>query len=205
MNNRKQLPNKKNLTHYEIRAPISGLVVTKNIARGEVIKADTEIFMLVDVSTMYAELTVYPKDLSTLKIGQQVTIQAIDQDVTGEGAVSYISALINAQTRTAKARVVLDNENEQWRAGMFFNATIESKTIKVPVAVSAEAIQTLHDWSVVFGRYGHYFEARPVELGRSDGKMVEILSGLSAGEQYAAGNSFAVKAELGKAGASHDH
>ena len=58
---------------------------------------------------------------------------------------------------------------------------------------------------MVFGRYGDAFEARPVELGRRDSKYVEVLSGLNEGEQYAAGNSFVVKAELGKAGASHDH
>jgi cobalt-zinc-cadmium efflux system membrane fusion protein len=73
------------------------------------------------------------------------------------------------------------------------------------VAVSVAAIQTLRDWSVVFGRYDHYFEVRPLELGRNDGEMVEVLKGLTSGEQYASGNSFAIKAELGKAGASHDH
>ena len=75
----------------------------------------------------------------------------------------------------------------------------------MPVAVSVDAIQTLRDWSVVVGRYDSYFEIRPLELGRSDGEMVEVLKGLTAGEQYAGGNSFALKAELGKAGASHDH
>ena len=73
------------------------------------------------------------------------------------------------------------------------------------MAVAVSALQTLRDWTVVFGRYDQYFEARPLELGRSDGEMVEVLKGLSAGEQYAGGNSFALKAELGKAGASHDH
>jgi cobalt-zinc-cadmium efflux system membrane fusion protein len=77
--------------------------------------------------------------------------------------------------------------------------------ITVPVAVSADALQTLHDSTVVFGRYGEYFEARPLELGRSDGKMIEVLDGLQTGEQYAAGNSFAIKAELGKSGATHEH
>ena len=88
---------------------------------------------------------------------------------------------------------------------MFVNAELVTEEIQVPVAVSADAIQTLDDWTVVFGRYGEYLEARPLKLGRSDGKMVEVLKGLSAGEQYAAGNSFAIKAELGKSGASHDH
>ena len=49
------------------------------------------------------------------------------------------------------------------------------------------------------------FEVRPLELGRSDGQWVEVVKGLSAGERYAATNSFVLKAELGKSGATHDH
>ena len=82
---------------------------------------------------------------------------------------------------------------------------VEAAESEVAVAVSAEAIQGLRDWSVVFGRYGDAFEARPLKLGRSDGTMVEVLKGLTAGEKYAARNSFIIKADIGKAGASHDH
>jgi cobalt-zinc-cadmium efflux system membrane fusion protein len=88
---------------------------------------------------------------------------------------------------------------------MFVNAELATEEIQVPVAVSMDAIQAIRNWSVVFGRYGEFFEIRPLELGRSDGKMVEVLKGFSAGEQYAAGNSFILKAELGKDSASHDH
>jgi len=75
----------------------------------------------------------------------------------------------------------------------------------VPVAVSADAIQTYRDRKVVFGRFGEFFEARPVELGRSEGKRVEVVNGLAPGTAYAATNSFVLKADLGKAGASHEH
>lgn len=195
----------KNITRYKVRAPISGLVITETIARGQVIKEDGEIFTLVDISNMYANLTIYPKDLNAIKLGQEAIINATASDLEGKGVVSYISALIDEQTRTAMARVTLDNEDGYWRAGMFINIALITEEIEVPVAVSVDAVQTLYDWSVVFGRYGEYFEARPLEFGRSDGRMVEVLDGLSDGEQYAAGNSFAIKAELGKAGASHDH
>ncbi|MEK7843141.1 MAG: efflux transporter periplasmic adaptor subunit, partial [Pseudomonadota bacterium] len=116
-----------------------------------------------------------------------------------------IGALVGTQTRTAKARVIVDNKEGHWRPGMFLNVELVAEEVEVPVAVSVDAIQKLHDWSVVFGRYGKYFEARPLELGRSDGRMVEVLKGFTAGEQYAAGNSFAIKADLGKAGATHVH
>ena len=88
---------------------------------------------------------------------------------------------------------------------MFVNAEMATEEVIVPVAVAVDALQTVRGWTAVFGRYGDYFEARPLELGRGDGQMVEVLKGLSAGEKYAAGNSFAIKAELGKSGASHDH
>ena len=140
-----------------------------------------------------------------IKVGQKATVKATAFDVEGEGAITYITTLIGGQTRTATARVELDNKTDKWRPGMFVNAELVAEEIPVPVAVSPDALQTIRDWTVVFGRYSQYFEARPLELGLSDGRMIEVLKGLSAGERYAAGNSFAIKAELGKSGASHDH
>jgi RND family efflux transporter, MFP subunit len=193
------------LSRYEIQAPIPGLITAKAIAQGQTLKEDTAIFTIADVSTVWAQITVYAKDLDVLKIGQKAKVKATAIDVEGEGEISYISALVGAATRTATARIVLDNKDGRWRPGMFVTAELVAEEIQVPVAVSVDAIQTLNDWPVVFGRYGEHFEARPLKLGRSDGKMVEVLSGLSAGEQYATGNSFVIKSELGKAGASHDH
>lgn len=116
-----------------------------------------------------------------------------------------MTTLLDEQTRTAIARVQLDNRDEQWRPGMFVKADLQTEAVEVPVAVSLEAIQTLNDQSVVFGRYGEYFEMRPLKLGRSDSQMAEVVEGLFAGEDYATSNSFIIKSELGKAGAVHDH
>jgi cobalt-zinc-cadmium efflux system membrane fusion protein len=194
-----------NLARYEIRAPIPGLITARAVAQGQTIKEDASIFTIADISTVWAQISVYAKDLEVIKLGQRAKIRGTTVDVEGEGEISYISPLIGIPTRAATARVVLENEDGKWRPGMFFTAEVVIGETQAPVGVSTDAIQTLGDHSVVFGRYGEYFEARPLKLGRSDGKMVEVLSGLSAGEQYAAGNSFAIKAELGKAGASHDH
>ena len=196
---------KTTISRYEIRSPISGIIIAKAIALGEAVKEDREIYTVADVSTVWTAITVYPKDLNVVKEGQKVAVKATAYDVESEGTITYISTLIGGQTRTATARVELDNQAGKWRPGMFVNAELVAEEIQVPVAVSVAAIQTLRDWSVVFGRYDQYFEVRPLELGRNDGEMVEVLKGLTSGEQYASGNSFAIKAELGKAGASHDH
>jgi cobalt-zinc-cadmium efflux system membrane fusion protein len=193
------------LARYDIRAPISGLITAKAIAQGQTLKEDAAIFTIADVSEVWAQITIYAKDLDVVRIGETAIVRSTATEVEGKGVISYISALIGVQTRTATARVVLDNREGHWLPGMFVTAELVTEEIEVPVAVTADAIQTLNDHSVVFGRYGEYFEARPLKLGRSDGQMVEVLGELAAGEQYAAGNSFAIKAELGKAGTSHDH
>ena len=196
---------KSNFSHYEIRAPISGIIISKAIALGDSLKDDKEIYTVADISTIWTAVTVYPKDLNVVRVGQKVMVKATASDIEGEGMVTYISTLIGGQTRTATARVELDNKDGRWRPGMFINAELAAEEIEVPIAVSMSALQTVHDWPVVFGRYGDFFEIRPLELGRSDGVMVEVLKGLSVGEQYAAGNSFAIKADLDKAGATHVH
>lgn len=194
-----------NLARYEIRSPISGTVVEKHLSLGEAVKEDANIFIISDLSTVWAEMTIYAKDLNTVKLGQKATVKAAAFESQSSGAVFYIGSLVGEQTRVAKARVLLPNPKGTWRPGLPVNIELVSGAVKVPVAVSAEAIQTVRDWTVVFGRYGDNFEARPVELGRSNGKFTEVIKGLNAGEQYAAKNSFLIKADLGKSGASHDH
>ena len=193
------------LTRYEIRAPIEGTIVEKRISVGEAVKDDANIFTLADLSSVWAEMTLYAKDLGFVRGGQKVLVKSAQFDSSAEGVISYVGALVGEQTRAAKARVVLPNPKGVWRPGLPVNIELQAEEVEVPVAVTVEAIQTLRDWSVVFGRYENVFEARPLQLGRSDGKMVEVLKGLNAGENYAASNSFLIKADIGKSGASHDH
>lgn len=193
------------LTRYEIRAPIDGMVIEKHLALGEAVKEDTIIFTIADLSTVWAEMTIYPKDLDSVKVGQQATVRATALDVVATGRVSYVGSLVGEQTRSAKARVTLQNPERSWRPGFFVTVELVQDETEVPVAVPVDAIQTYRDWKVVFGRFGEFFEARPVELGRSDGRWVEIVNGIPPGTKYAATNSFVLKADLGKGGASHDH
>lgn len=193
------------LTRYEIRAPIGGVVIEKHLVLGEAVKEDASIFTIADLSTVWAEMTVYPNDLDSVKTGQKVTVRATALNAEAEGRVSYVGSLVGEQTRSAKARVTLQNPDRSWRPGLFVTVDVVQDETEVPVAVLVDAVQSFRDWKVVFARYGEAFEARPVELGRSDGKWVEVVKGLPRGTPYAAANSFVLKADLGKAGASHDH
>tara|TARA_R110000822_G_scaffold169727_1_gene309657 strand:+ start:3883 stop:5466 length:1584 start_codon:yes stop_codon:yes gene_type:complete len=193
------------LTEFGIISPIDGVITEKKISVGEIVNEASSVFTVSDLSSVWIETTVSAKDLGAIAEGQRALVSASAFSATAEGHISYISALVGAQSRSAVARIVLDNADGIWRPGLLATVDIVTDETTVPVAVSTDAVQTIRDWSVVFGRFGSFFEARPVELGRTDGRFIEVLSGLKPGDQYAQDNSFLVKAELGKAGASHDH
>jgi membrane fusion protein, heavy metal efflux system len=175
------------------------------VATGQVLALTQMMFEIADLNTLWAEMNIPIKDLGLVKRGQKVTVRATYFDQKVEGEITYIAPIVDLQSRTAIARVKIPNLNQHWLVDLPVNIDLVADEVAVPLAVSLEAIQTLQYGDVVFGRYGDAFEARPVQLGRRDSKNVEVLAGLYKGEQYAAGNSFVVKAELGKAGASHDH
>lgn len=193
------------LSRYELRSPIDGVVTEKRLSLGEAVREDSAVFTVSDLSSVWVEAPVAPQDLGSITKGLPVVVKANAFDAQASARISYVSALVGEQTRNALARVVLPNPKGLWRPGLPVSVEVLVEETQVAVSVAADAVQDLRDWKVVFGRYGTALEARPLELGRSDGKRVEVREGLKAGERYAQTNSFVVKAELGKSGASHDH
>ncbi|MDO8299844.1 efflux RND transporter periplasmic adaptor subunit [Lacisediminimonas sp.] len=193
------------LSRYELRAPFDGMVVEKHITLGEAVKEDANVFTISDLSMVWAEITVPAKDLNTVRVGERATINATTMDSKATGTISYVGALLGEQTRTAKARVTLPNPQMAWRPGLFVNVELVSSEADVPVTVSMDAIQSVKDKPTVFVRVAGGFFPQPVVTGRTNGKQVEIIKGLSAGIQYAAAGSFVIKSELGKGSATHQH
>jgi len=193
------------LTRYEIRAPIDGVVTDKKISVGEVLKEDAPIFQIADLSSVWVELSVPARELNRLKVGDAAVVKASAYEALAEARLAYVGALVGEQSRQAMARLVLPNPKGWWRPGLPVSVALSTDEVEVPVAVAVDALQSLGEATVVFGRAGEQFEARPLVLGRSDGRHAEVLKGLAAGERYATRNSFLIKAEIGKAGAGHEH
>jgi len=145
------------------------------------------------------------RELQRVRVGDKVLVRSGAFDATAEGKVAYVGSLIGQQTRTAPARVTLANPQGAWRPGLFVTVELLAEEAQVPVAVASSAIQTLDDRTVVFMKVQGGFVPQPVQIGRSDGKRVEIVSGLQAGASYAAAGSFVVKSEQGKGSATHSH
>ena len=186
------------LNRFEIRAPFDGTIVEKHLALGESVKEDASIFTVADLRTVWAEFAVSPKDLETVRVGQKVVVSSSAFESKGEGTISYVGALLGEQTRTARARVTLANPKGAWRPGLFVTVAVLGDSQAAQLVVSADALQTVDNKPIVFKAVPGGFAVMPVKVGRSDGRHVEVLQGLEAGDKVASSNTFVLKADLGK-------
>ena len=193
------------LTAYDLKSPIGGTIIDRQISLGEYASEQKPSFVVADLSTVWVDLSIYRQDLKRVRVGDEVLIDPDDGGGEIGGSVSYLAPIGASDTQTALARVVLSNVDGRLRPGLFVTARLVLASRKASVAVRASAIQTLDNKTVVFVREGHdTLEARPVEIGASDARFVEIRAGISSGEKYVAENSFVVKAEMGKGEVEHD-
>ncbi|MBP0595565.1 efflux RND transporter periplasmic adaptor subunit [Paraburkholderia sp. LEh10] len=192
------------LNRYELRAPFAATIVEKHATAGEAVAADASMFTLSDLSTVWAEMAVSAQHLNAVRVGREATVKATAFDSSSSGRIAYVGALLGEQTRSAPARVVLPNPDGVWRPGMFVNVSVDAGRQSVPVAVSQDALEEIDGTPAVFVQSPKGFVAQSVKTGRRDPRVVEIVSGLQAGQQYVAASSFVLKAELGKASAEEE-
>lgn len=192
------------LLAYPVKAPIGGIILQRNTNIGDVV-GDQPMFIIANLSDVWAELFIFPRDMARIKAGQMVHIQSTDGSVKADAKLHSLLPVAEASSQTVVGRAVIDNPNLQWRSGMTVRGSVVVAEKEVPVAVATGAIQRQEGATVVFVREGTTYEARKVELGLSDPEWTEIKSGLKSGETYVAKNSFVVKADIGKASAEHEH
>lgn len=195
--------NNENYRFYELKSPIKGRIIARDLIVGQIVSTDREVFSIADLSRVWVEIAVSPADLAFAKDGQDVRIQSGVKTATAK--VIAVNPSIDAETRTAKVVAELANEASDWRLGDFVNAQLLSGKLEVNLMVPRDAIQTIKGAKAVFVNEGGGFRMRPVTTGREDTNNVEILSGLEFGETIATKNTFTIKAELGKAEAEHEH
>lgn len=193
------------LATIEVKAPIAGVIVDRGGFAGETVADGATLYLIADLSDVWIDLNVPKRDHGRTKVGQAVVIEAEDGGAAAQGTIAWIAPTGSAEAQTLTARVVLPNPDHRWHAGLFVKADVALAEATVPVAVRESALQTLFAFTVVFSQHGDLYQARPLELGRRGGGYVEVLKGLAAGEAYVVENSFLIKADIGKSGASHDH
>ncbi len=188
---------------YPVTSPIAGVVLARNTNVGDV-AGETPLFTVADVSDVWAEFHVFPRDIDKIVGGQKVRVTSFEGQHTGEATIAVVLPLAESSSQTVIARVTLPNPQGLWRSGMTVRGDAVINEKEVPLAVKTSAVQRMEGKTVVFVQTGDRFTMRPIKAGAGDNQWTEVLEGLQPGETYVSGNSFIIKADIGKAGAEHE-
>ncbi len=191
------------LSRFQITAPIAGVITERSIHPGEQTDGQT-LFTIMDTSSVWAELAIFPQDRARVIETAPARVSTTDEILEQQGFISRIDNSTQPN-QSLLARVVLDNPNEKWVPGMFVKGEIQVAAHTVPLAVKRTGLQAFRDFTVVFAQIGDEYEVRMLDLGRQDSEWVEVLGGIEAGTRYVTTNSYILKADIEKSGASHDH
>jgi len=196
-----QIESNESLKRYTLKSPLTGMITTRNGNPGEL--AQEQVLLTVaNYDRIWVEFRIFPSQAQQISVGQLVT--ASSNLLKSESVIKHLLPNNTGQPFML-ARVPLDNTNGQWSPGMLLEGKVVIKQIQVPLVVDNRALQSIQGREVVFIQVENRYEARPLELGLSDGKFTEVIEGLHLGEQYVVENSYLIKADLEKSGASHDH
>lgn len=182
-----------------LTAPIAGTVVEQQARAGEQTQGKT-LMRIIDKQKIWVDLAIFPEHQQRIKQGNPISIRYANGLYTG--TIEQIGIeLDDGQALSALAQI-----NEAGLPpGALVEAAIEINQYKVPLAVKRSGLQSFRDFTVVYAQVGNEYEVRMLELGRIAGDWVEVLEGLETGTRYVTENSFVIKADIEKSGASHDH
>lgn len=198
-----KVQNRQTLQSYIIKSPADGVVTERLIAQGQ-LALDQTLLTIINLEQVWVELSAFPENIEKLQIGQNGDIYDLHQHLITSGKVSYIAPMMTGG-HIARARVVINNRDGHWRPGMHVKADVKTAELTNQLRIKQTAIQSLEDENVVFVKTANRFEARHVTLGEANREWVSVIEGLNAGEVYVTENSYILKADILKNGASHAH
>ncbi len=185
-------------SHAILRAPFDGVITKYDVAQGEVVEPEQELFTVTDLSQVWVLADIYEKDITKVRAGTDavVRVDAYPERVFN-GRVTYVADIIDPQTRSAKARVVVANPGAALKLDMFARVAVPTADARDALLVPVAAVQTIDNQPVVFVKTGETrFERRTVEPGATAGEYVEIRSGVAAGDAVVGAGSFHLKTAL---------
>lgn len=201
-----QVHSNESLSNYAITASLGGTIVSQDVALGQAVDHESILYTVADLSTVWVDFPIYAQNSGRIRPGLQVRVRSeTGPSLSGLGTVRYVGPILEQDTRVSYGRLVLDNRDRRWQPGMYVAASVTVERVDVAVAVPEDAIMRLADGPAVFRAEGNRFLAQPVTVGRTDGTMTEIVSGLESGATYVIRNAFLLKAEMGKSEAHHEH
>jgi cobalt-zinc-cadmium efflux system membrane fusion protein len=193
------------LTTYSVSAPISGVVLSRQAHVGAVAGEGTPLFEIGDLSELWVDLHIFGNDTQHITAGVPVTVTRMTDGVSQSTTLERVLPGTATASQSTVARASVRNDDGLWRPGAAVKARIVVAMQPAAMVVPLSALQTMEGREVVFVREGDIYTARPVVLGARDAGKVEVKDGLRVGEQVVVEQSYVVKADIGKAGAVHEH
>jgi multidrug efflux pump subunit AcrA (membrane-fusion protein) len=180
---------RKALADTEVRAPFAGLVAQRMVSTGDYVTRGMKVAEVVRITPLRIELTVPEQFVASVGVGQPVSfsVDAFPGRMF-EGKVRYVSPALRAEQRALTVEAVVPNSDAQLKPGMFATAQIQQNKKELAVLVPAAAVRVISGTGRVFVVNGDRAEERVVATGQKIDPLVEIVTGLKAGERVATEN-----------------
>lgn len=181
-----------------VSAPFAGVITEVHAAPGEVITPERELFVLADLSRVWIQGDVYQKDIAKVRVNQNalVTVDAYPGE-TFTGQVTYVSNVLDPDTRTAKVRCEVPNRDGRLKVQMFASVALPVSMPREALVIPSRAVQDIDGVPTVFVRVDEEkFQTRPVRTGAVIGDAVEIVEGLQPGERVVTDGALMLKSRL---------
>ncbi|MBI2419238.1 MAG: efflux RND transporter periplasmic adaptor subunit [Ignavibacteriales bacterium] len=181
---------------FKYLAPYSGVVIKKNIVEGGYISEGTELYELADISHLWSVADIFEADVTYLKpqMPVQVTFPALPGE-TFTGKISFISPVVESESRTVKVRIDVPNNSGKLRARMYGESSL-SVNLGTGILINADAIIFTGKRNVVWvKRDSATFEPRDIRVGAKFGSMYQVTAGLAAGEEIVLNGNYLIDSE----------
>ncbi|MEQ8234273.1 MAG: efflux RND transporter periplasmic adaptor subunit [Gammaproteobacteria bacterium] len=192
------------LRTYEVLAPIDGIVLAQHAGPGEVAGV-APVYTVAALDRLWIDFALFPRNHERVAPGQAVRYAGLGGAPRASGRIDWLAPTADPHSQAVTARTYLDQPRSAWHAGLAVSGEIVLASTEVTHAVRTSALQRWRGHDVVFVRAGEVYAARPLTLGRRDARHAEVLAGLDADAEYVVANSYLVKADIEKSGASHAH
>lgn len=191
-----------NGSDYFVTSPLAGTIVQRSVALGEAVSADNAsaepLFTIADDAVVWIDIAIFKQDLARLNVGSKVRLVDDNSQPLALSEIAFISPIVDQASRTATARVIVENTEGLLKPGQFVRARINlGKGVSV-IRVPQNAVQLVHSTPSVFVPTDSGFAPIPVVTGIEQDGYVSILRGLEDGQRYVATGAFILKSQLEK-------